>query len=94
MLLKNASLAKHKEPQCYKRYGLKTSTSEEVGQECLHFFTTSQSLSPKMAKTAVQSEARKIMLPKYGIRELKAKNFELATLIHVISTAERNRFVA
>ena len=42
----------------------------------------------------VQSEARKVILLKYGIREFKAKNFELATLIHVISTAERNRFVA
>ena len=27
-----------------KRYGLKTSTSDEVRQECLHFFTISQSL--------------------------------------------------
>ena len=37
----------------------------------------------------MQSEARKIILPKF-----KAKNFEPATLILVISTAERNRFVA
>ena len=28
------------------------------------------------------------------IERFKAKNFEPATLIHVISTAERNRFVA
>ena len=27
-------------------------------------------------------------------QRFKAKNFEPATLIHVISTAERNRFVA
>ena len=47
-----------------------------------------------LAGAAVQSEARKIILPKYGVREFKAKNFELATLMHVISTAERNRFVA
>ena len=47
-----------------------------------------------LAGAAVQSETRKVILPKYGIREFKAKNFELATLIHVISTAERNRFVA
>ena len=33
-----------------------------------------------LADAAVQSEARKITLPKYGIREFKAKNFELATL--------------
>ena len=33
-----------------------------------------------LADAAVQSEARKIILPKYGIREFKAKNFELATL--------------
>ena len=39
-----------KEPQSYKRYGLKTSTSDKVGQGCLRFFTTSQSLSPKIAK--------------------------------------------
>ena len=32
------------------------------------------------ADEAIQSEARKITLPKYGIREFKAKNFELATL--------------
>ena len=33
-------------------YGLKTSTSDEIRQECLHFFTISQSLglSPKSAK--------------------------------------------
>ena len=36
-----------------------------------------------LADAAVQSEARKIILPKYGIREFKAKNFELATLVHV-----------
>ena len=47
-----------------------------------------------LAGAAVQSEARKVILPKYGIREFKAKNFELATLTNVISTAERNRFVA
>ena len=33
-----------------------------------------------LADAAVQSEARKIILPKYGIREFKAKNFELVTL--------------
>ena len=33
---------KHKEPQSYKRYGLKTSTSDEIRQGCLHFFTISQ----------------------------------------------------
>ena len=32
-----------------KRYGLKTSTSDEVRQGCLHFFPISQSLSPKSA---------------------------------------------
>ena len=36
-----------------------------------------------LADSAVQSEVRKIILPKYGIREFKAKTFELATLIHV-----------
>ena len=49
MLLSNASLGKHKEPQSYKRYDLKTSTSDEVRQGCLHFFPISQSLSPKSA---------------------------------------------
>ena len=49
MLLSNASLGKHKEPQSYKRYGLKTSTSDEVRQGCLHFFPISQGLSPKSA---------------------------------------------
>ena len=43
-------MRKHKEPQSYKRNGLKTSTSDEVRQGCLHFFTISQSLSPKSAK--------------------------------------------
>ena len=46
----HASLGKHKEPQSYKRYGLKTSTSDEIRQGCLHFFKISQSLSPKSAK--------------------------------------------
>ena len=36
-----------------------------------------------LADAAVQSEAWKIILPKYGIREFEATNFELATLIHV-----------
>jgi len=36
-----------------------------------------------LADAAVQSEARKIILPQYGIREFKAKNFELPTLIRV-----------
>ena len=49
MLLWNATLGKHKAPQSYKRYGLKTSTSDEVRQGCLHFFPISQSLSPKSA---------------------------------------------
>ena len=44
------------------------------------------------ADEAVKSEVRKIILPKYGIREFKAKTFELVTLIHM-STTERNRFV-
>ena len=35
------------------------------------------------ADEAVKSEVRKIILPKYGIREFKAKTFELATLVHV-----------
>ena len=33
-----------------------------------------------LADAAVQSDAQKITLHKYGIREFKAKNFELATL--------------
>ena len=46
--------------------------------------TSQRVTSPYQAGVlAVQSEARKIILPKYGIRELEAKNFELATLIHV-----------
>ena len=36
-----------------------------------------------LADAAVQSEGRKIILPKYGIREFEAKTFELATLVHV-----------
>ena len=36
-----------------------------------------------LADAAVQSEVRKIILPKYGIREFKAKTFELVTLIHM-----------
>ena len=36
-----------------------------------------------LADAAVQSEAWKIIFPKYRIREFEAKNFELATLIHV-----------
>ena len=36
-----------------------------------------------LADAAVQAESWKIILPKYGIRESKAKNFELAALIHV-----------
>ena len=36
-----------------------------------------------LANAAVQSEARKIMLPKYGIREFNAKTFAFATLIHL-----------
>ena len=36
-----------------------------------------------LADAAVQSEVRKIILPRYGIREFKAKTFELATLVHV-----------
>ena len=47
-----------------------------------------------LAGAAFQSETRKIILPKYGIREFKAKNFELTTLIHVISTAESNYLAA
>ena len=43
MLLQNATLGKHKEPQSYKWYGLKTSTSDD-------FLHESQSLSPKSAK--------------------------------------------
>ena len=37
-----------------KRYGLKNSTSYEVRQVCLHFFTISLSLSPKSAKKNLQ----------------------------------------
>ena len=40
-------------------------------------------MSGVIADAAVQSEARKIILPKYGIRKFKAKNFELATLRHL-----------
>ena len=36
-----------------------------------------------LADAAVQAESWKIILPKYGIRDSKAKNFELAALIHV-----------
>ena len=46
-----------------------------------------------LADAAIQSDARKITLPKYGIKKLKTKNFELATLIDV-SMTKRNRLVA
>ena len=46
-----------------------------------------------LADAVFQSEARKIILPKYGIRKFKAKNVELATLTTCMSTTERNRFV-
>ena len=36
-----------------------------------------------LADAAVQSEARKIILPKYGTREFKTENFELSRLIHL-----------
>ena len=40
-------------------------------------------MSGVIADAAVQSEAWTIILPKYGIRKFKAKNFQLATLRHV-----------
>ena len=36
-----------------------------------------------LADAAIHSDARKITLLKYGIKELKTKNFVLAMLIHV-----------
>ena len=43
-------------------YGLKTSTSDEVRQGCLHLFTISQSLSPKSAKCICTLFDRQIIL--------------------------------
>ena len=68
--------------------------TEAYNPEASYFPLCVEPCSGFLADAAVQSEARKIILPKYGIREFTAENFGLATLIHVISTAKRNGFVA